>query len=939
MGCEITVNDLGDVNLVSEDDLTVNINSEEGIIHIDGEKDVTANVSGDVREGSTFDAANNLTIDAEGSIEGSTATAGNTASLTADGSILNTSISGDDISLTADADGDSVGTVGTKETPILVDTASGNTGSGVLSASGTEVYVTERSGNLVIDQITATEGDAVLTAPGNVMDADPDSAVKDASDKQKDASDAQSLADAAADRADILEEHAKKLEAEAEAARAEADKADRAASELETAAQTIAQEASKEKKEAEDAKAEIERLTEIAKAADEAAAQAAKDVKAAQEAVENAQSAEEIAQAKADLEKAQSIANEKAQEAKTAWDNVENAKKQADSAAANAERLTALAEEAEATAKTAREEANRLDAIAGKKENDAKTARDEANAARQDAIDKQTEANTAQQAADDAVAQAENSEPAVETAGNLTIHSGGDVGTADAPLDINVGGSLTVGAPGNVNIASKDGLNIADLNADNNAAEDRDVILTAGKDLNSEKPITGGNAEINTLDGNAGSEKKPLDLSVDSLSGTISGNGKETGNGTITNDKDLKIGDLSADGTLNLTVHGDITADNSDENRPADGTSNITADNLVITADGNIGSAEDPLNIDADNLSASGGDMNLHLNTDTTIQDIEGEDVKIDADGKVEAGDKDVNITADSLELNAFGNVGSADHPLNVSVSGNLSISSVNGETYYKNYYTKGYPTPQQTPAPQPEYPYPMVGGLVRAGDGSPAPYIIWELFLVAETTDAVTGRPVFRDTDHFILTTAGGIRMIIRLADPEWTIWDEKWTGWTPDGLISDTEGEGRILGIFAMTNDYLDIANGLRYLILTEEYRSFLINEGYRWVFFRVGEKAILIDLSKLEETGTYVFTLDPAGDGALTTQDEENHVVPVIAEVWYKGERILSWGEDGKQYTMDEDAAKALFEIGEDEEFRMEDLTETSILMNVSTDLVSY
>ena len=139
----MTVIDTGDVDLVTDDDLTVTITSEEGVIHVDGAQDLTVNVEGDIIPGGHVTAGGDANVTAKGDITNAPVTAGDEANVAAYGDILNTTVKGDSVSLTADADGDGNGAVGTKDAPILTDTASGNTGSGSLSANGTEVYVTE----------------------------------------------------------------------------------------------------------------------------------------------------------------------------------------------------------------------------------------------------------------------------------------------------------------------------------------------------------------------------------------------------------------------------------------------------------------------------------------------------------------------------------------------------------------------------------------------------------------------------------------------------------------------------------------------------------------------------------------------------------------------------------------------------------------------------
>ena len=152
-------------------------------------------------------------------------------------------IEGDDVIVIADADGNGTGSVGTQEKPVIVDTASGNSGEGTLEASGTEVYVKEKSGDLVIDSVTATEGDAEITAPGSVTDNDGGSALDDAAEAQKEADDLDNIAAAAEAHAGVLDEHAKELEAEADKAEKEAgdarEEADKAAEEADKADEKV----------------------------------------------------------------------------------------------------------------------------------------------------------------------------------------------------------------------------------------------------------------------------------------------------------------------------------------------------------------------------------------------------------------------------------------------------------------------------------------------------------------------------------------------------------------------------------------------------------------------------------------------------------------------------------------------------------------------------
>ena len=143
---------------------------------------------------------------------------------------------------------------------------------------------------------------------------------------------------------------------------------------------------------------------------------------------------------------------------------------------------------------------------------------------------------------------------------------------------------------------------------------------------------------------------------------------------------------------------------------------------------------------------------------------------------------------------------------------------------------------------------------------------------------------------------------MIVRPADPE------NMTQWDPARIIAGMESGERIYGIFAVDEDGLPvtdeirIAEGFRYLRLTEAFRKELAEQGYRWVFFRVGDKALLIDLTELEEEGDYIFALDPESEEGLTVEDAaegEEEPKPAIAAAWHGDERILVWDEDGVLY----------------------------------------
>ena len=77
-----------------------------------------------------------------------------------------------------------------------------------------------------------------------------------------------------------------------------------------------------------------------------------------------------------------------------------------------------------------------------------------------------------------------------------------------------------------------------------------------------------------------------------------------------------------------------------------------------------------------------------------------------------------------------------------------------------------------------------------------------------------------------------------------------------------------------------------------LTAEMRARFLAEGYRWIVFRVGDKILLIDLTRLETEGEYIFALDPLCEGAIVPEEDGT----AMAAAWYEGERINLWDGEG-------------------------------------------
>ncbi|MBQ1394780.1 MAG: hypothetical protein IIY86_01265 [Lachnospiraceae bacterium] len=111
-----------------------------------------------------------------------------------------------------------------------------------------------------------------------------------------------------------------------------------------------------------------------------------------------------------------------------------------------------------------------------------------------------------------------------------------------------------------------------------------------------------------------------------------------------------------------------------------------------------------------------------------------------------------------------------------------------------------------------------------------------------------------------------------------------------------------GRILGIFAMSDNYRDLTDDLRYLILTEDVRREMKARGYRFVIFCVGDRMFLINLDALDEEGTYIFAIDPDGDELISVDPKNKDAV--LAAAWHAGEDELTRDESGRITSWDPD-----------------------------------
>ena len=301
----------------------------------------------------------------------------------------------------------------------------------------------------------------------------------------------------------------------------------------------------------------------------------------------------------------------------------------------------------------------------------AEPARDAADAAKAEAAAKQEAAVKAQTLADAARQVAETMQPAITLPGDLKLLAGGSIGTEQHPLSVGVSGTVDAEASDGVYLAGFGDLAVARIETGADAVVNATGGLSGGN-IHAEK------AELNALGGSVGSREMPVALNVKELSGTARDEFHAVNTG------DLAIGSVHAGGEAGIASSGSIAAS-------GDAPSNITAEELSISAQGAVGTETALLRINAGNLTISGRGIYIKLIADVTIHTIEGGNIVIDADGNVwgdpETPQREYHIKGDSLDLDAFGSVGTKEVPLRIYIPGKVAVESEWGELHYRNYY------------------------------------------------------------------------------------------------------------------------------------------------------------------------------------------------------------------------------------------------------------
>ncbi|MDY3859971.1 MAG: hypothetical protein SO014_04955 [Candidatus Limivicinus sp.] len=643
----LTTDSFGDTNLNAVGSLKLTADTTEGILHVDGTGDlVIDNTDGDMNLGA-IEAAGDVSITAQGGL------------VLGDRLGRDAQVKGDSISVTANN-----GDVGTAEEPLLVDTNPDENGDpGVLNAAANngDVFITEISGDMTIGTITSTgkENSVNLkTEDGSILESDKgnNDMIKDAVDAAIEAAKAQAKAEALEDQKQVLDNYVNTLDGVKQELQAALDNRNAAKSDLD---QAQAEEADAQQR-LEDAKAELENL----KKAENPDADA---IQAQQDKVDSAQS---------DYDKAKA-------ETQNKQDALEEAKKQLQDAVDSAGDKTFGTVPGLEEAASAEEALKALEQEKQIQEKELLDLTDVLNQALQDAASKQAEAAEKEQNASSTGITADGD---VNLEVNSSSGSAG-IGEKDNALGITSGGVTHIGTGEDTALKNVDIESGSDLTIDPIDAGGEVNITVKGDIRGSEDEDTVGiiapSGNLNSLGGDIGTKENPLKTSLDKVS-AFGENVYLDNTGDLIIDSIIADGDPDKDGgNVHLTVDGDVI--DSDSPVKPDGIDIIGGD-IQIDASGNIGTKENPLDVESDEFGATGGNIHISSEGDVKVDKVVGADVSISSGGKVTDKDDEDAIIAGNLDIDA-GVVGEENNPLNVNVSGKLDINAKYGYINLVNSY------------------------------------------------------------------------------------------------------------------------------------------------------------------------------------------------------------------------------------------------------------
>ena len=349
----------------------------------------------------------------------------------------------------------------------------------------------------------------------------------------------------------------------------------------------------------------------------------------------------------------------------------------------------------------------------------------------EDAVRRQIEqaqaaADAARQALADAQEAADGVHASIAAGGemDITMAHGGSVGSEDNSLSIDAGGRITIAADEGYALdgvylesPSGDPLHTAPITAGTiriDAAGDIDPVEAApepprpGEEPEEEDDedviipsFTATDLTLNSTGGDTGTREDPIYVYTDGLSAM----GEQV---NIINLKDTRLDQVIADGEANITSTGDITAGEPDT---PGGNHVIAGDAELIAEEGDVGTKEEPIKVQAGTVAAEGDNVYLTSDGDIIADGIKARDevhlvtggsVKDDPDGHGHA------ISSKDLYIWAGGSIGEEGNPLNVRVTGRIEAYSRLDMIYLFNY---------RPPIVHLPYLFPDADGNIRPGD------------------------------------------------------------------------------------------------------------------------------------------------------------------------------------------------------------------------------
>jgi hypothetical protein len=324
-------------------------------------------------------------------------------------------------------------------------------------------------------------------------------------------------------------------------------------------------------------------------------------------------------------------------------------------ALAKARKSQARADQALAKAQAAEEAAKQQH---GQAAADAALAAREAQRLREEADQLQNGADAAKQAALQAGT-------TVQVGDDLTLNAGGSIGEADHGLSARAGGAIDANLNGNMNLTGIGDVHLTETDVPGNIS-----VATLGGTITGSGVLSGQSLDVSALGGDVGQKDNPLVAKVPLL------NAQGT-NVYIRNLTDTTVGNITAGGEAQIDVDGSIQGDGV--TRP-----NITAGDLTLHADGDIGSKIQPLDTVVDALHGSGEDIFLDNHSpDLNVTGLKSDSLRIHTDGNITGR----NIVTGNITIRADGNVGTKDTPMRFWADGRVRVTAGLDILNYINLY------------------------------------------------------------------------------------------------------------------------------------------------------------------------------------------------------------------------------------------------------------